>query len=58
MKLGLREPRDYNYSLSLSKEMRDRLVAAAKRADRSLHGEIINRLRNSLVKQTDEAAAA
>lgn len=41
-----------HYHLRMSKELHDRLVAEAREADRSLHKEILHRLRRSL-----EAAA-
>jgi hypothetical protein len=53
--------RKLRYPLYMPEELRERLTAEAKQADRSLHAEILRRLRES-IRQSDqpdqEAAAA
>jgi len=46
------------FPIRLPPELRDQIIAEAKRSDRSANGEIVHRLRESLKQTKREAGAA
>ena len=50
--------KDQLYGIQMDETLKERLIAAAHRAERSLHKEVVYRLRKSLEKEATENGAA
>ena len=50
--------KDQLYGIQMDEALKDRLIAAAHRAERSLHKEVVYHLRKSLEKEATENGAA